>query len=38
MPSWMFYIVIITFFLSISGCGVKSPPFLDQTTNIITDE
>tara|TARA_B100000886_G_scaffold197296_1_gene135983 strand:+ start:39 stop:143 length:105 start_codon:yes stop_codon:yes gene_type:complete len=34
----MFYFVIIVFCLNVSGCGVKSSPFLDKKTNVVKDE
>ena len=38
MCKWMFYLVIIVFCLNVSGCGVKSEPFLNKKTNLIKDE
>ena len=38
MGKWMHYLVIIVFFHNVSGCGVKSSPFLNEKTNLIKDE
>ena len=38
MRRHVFYLVIIIFCFSVSGCGVKSSPFLNDKTNVIKDE
>ncbi len=38
MSKWIFYLLVIVFFANVSGCGVKSSPFLNKKTNLIKDE
>tara|TARA_A200000113_G_scaffold45362_1_gene36810 strand:+ start:3059 stop:3175 length:117 start_codon:yes stop_codon:yes gene_type:complete len=38
MPNFIFYLVIIITCLCVTGCGVKSSPFLTEKTNQFKDE